>query len=218
MTTAGALILALRCVPCFGSSSLFNYSAVVYEKPNQERANQEKEPRCSVKQLLENYFLEFLELFCSKIAGSIDRRSKIKHVKEEVFVTLKSNKVLKPDLVAEFKGKGGNRKFLVHLEPQSRRKRDFSRRMFLYHSLLHFVHGLPVYQVAVCSYGKPRTREPDSHKMQAVDGKFIVRFKFECVQLNRLKWRKFAHRSCISAAALICTMPIAPRDRVCVWN
>jgi hypothetical protein len=58
----------------------------------------------------------------------------------------------------------------------------------------------------------PARAEPRSYSVR-LPGLDVLRFNFECVQLNRLSWRAFMKKPSPVAAALMSRMRVRPRDR-----
>ncbi|MEL6319613.1 MAG: Rpn family recombination-promoting nuclease/putative transposase [Cyanobacteria bacterium J06626_14] len=163
------------------------------------------------KELLSNFFLEFLELFLPELASTIERKT-IRFLPQEYFVdlTLGEKKII--DLLVEVQQAGEDMAFLVHLEAQSSSEPDFARRMFFYFARLYQKYRQRVYPIVVFSFDKPYRKEPHQHKVEFPNIK-VLEFNFTSIQLNRLNWRDFLHQPNPVAAALMSKMQIAPEDR-----
>lgn len=167
------------------------------------------------KQLLKEFFVEFIELFLPAVAAYLVP-SEIKFLDKEVFTDLPVGKKRAADLVARVKFKGHAAHFLIHVEPESSRRERrgvFARRMFDYFALLTRDYGLPVYPVALLSYDKPRDAEADVFRVIFPD-KTVLEFRFTVIQLNRLNWRAYLRHDNPVASALMAKMGFTPEERV----
>src|SRR5687767_13703545 len=96
------------------------------------------------KQLLTNFFYEFIELFLPDVAAFTDRGA-IEFLNKEVFTDLTAGERHEVDLVVKSRFRNEPTFFLVHVENQSIAQPAFARRMFGYFARLHEKHGLPIY-------------------------------------------------------------------------
>ncbi len=167
------------------------------------------------KKLLREFFSEFIELFLPQVALYLDT-SEIKFLDKEIFAALASRDKRNADLVAQVRFKGTATQFLIHIEPESaRRKRRgaFARRMFDYFAMLTRQSRLPVYPIALLSYDSPRDAESEVFSVVFPD-KQILEFRFTIIQLNRLNWRDYLRHDNPVASALMVKMGFAPEERV----
>ena len=167
------------------------------------------------KKLLREFFSEFIELFLPQVAVYLNT-SEIKFLDKEIFAALSSRDKRTADLVAQVKFKNTATHFLVHIEPESaRRKRRgaFARRMFDYFAMLTRQSRLPVYPIALLSYDSPRDAESEVFSVAFPD-KQILEFRFTIIQLNRLNWRDYLRHDNPVASALMVKMGFAPEERV----
>src|SRR5690625_1258191 len=88
------------------------------------------------KELIDNFFEEFLEAFFPKIHAEIDFES-IRPLSEELFTDLIDGENRRVDLAIEVKLKGKETLVIIHVEPQSTYQKGFHQRMFLYFCLLY---------------------------------------------------------------------------------
>jgi len=163
------------------------------------------------KQLLREFFIEFLALFFPKVLRYIDRGS-IEFLPPEIFTDITGGERHEVDLVVKARFRGRDAFFLIHIENQASAQRDFPRRMFNYYARLHLDRGLPVYPIAIFSFDKPGTAQPDTYRVVFPDRE-VLRFRYRTVQLNRLNWRSFVRHRNPLAAALMAKMRIAPAER-----
>lgn len=167
------------------------------------------------KKLLREFFSEFIELFLPEVAAYLDA-SEIKFLDKEIFAALASRDKRNADLVAQVRFKNTATHFLIHIEPESaRRKRRgaFARRMFDYFAMLTRQSRLPVYPIALLSYDSPRDAEEEVFRVVFPD-KQVLEFRLTIIQLNRLKWRDYLRHDNPVASALMVKMGFAPEDRV----
>src|SRR5271157_1719812 len=107
------------------------------------------------KELLTNFFREFIELFLPDVAAYIES-GPLEFLDKEVFTDLASSERHEVDLLAKARFRDqGEAFFLIHVENQANAQEEFAGRMFRYFSRLHEKHGLPVFPVALLSYDKP---------------------------------------------------------------
>jgi hypothetical protein len=163
------------------------------------------------KKLLRTFFLEFVDVFLPDVAEYLDRDS-IEFLDKEVFPELGEDFVREMDLVVKARFRGKPLFFLINIEPQSSRQARFNRRMFFYAAWLDKTFDLPVYPVALLTYDKPRTPEPNSY---AIDfpGWQVLNFQFRTIQLNHLNWRDYLRHHNPVATALMVKMNIARQEQ-----
>jgi len=164
------------------------------------------------KHLLTTFFVEFLQAFLPEVATYVDTHTLEFLDKEVISRITADSKKREADLVVKAKFKGEETFFLVHVENQSRREKDFPKRMFRYFSRLHDQYNLPVYPIALFSYDTPRTPEPNTYRV-VFPNKRVLGFEYSVVQLNQLSWRSFLGQPNPVATALMAKMQIASGDR-----
>ena len=164
------------------------------------------------KELLSNFFVEFLDLFLPNVSAFLDRDTAVVPMDKEVFTDVTLGEKHEVDLVMNVRFRGEDAFFLVHLENQSTPQADFPKRMFRYFARLTEKYDLPVYPVVVFSYDAPQRPEPDRFVV-SFPGETVLRFQYRVIQLNRLPWRRFVRQPNPVAAALMAKMKMAPRDR-----
>ncbi len=164
------------------------------------------------KKLLRIFFLEFVEVFLPDVAQYLDKTS-LEFLDKEVFPELDVEFSREADLVVKARIRGKESFFLIHVENQAARRPRFTRRMFFYTAWLDKTFDLPVYPVALLTYDKPRSPEPDHYEIEFPDFA-VLQFKFRTIQLNRLNWRDYLRQQNPVATALMSKMNIAFEDRV----
>lgn len=180
------------------------------------------------KELLQTFFIDFLDLFLPAVAAYLDPAT-IEFLDKELLSDLSTGRSGEVDLLvkARFRREttrsapgdttpppsaDGPAYFLVHVENQSSAEPDFAERMFRYFAQLTLRHRLAVYPIALLTYETPRRPEPDRYTLTFPD-RVVLDFGFHAIQLNRLDWREFARRPNPVAAALMAKMRIDPPDR-----
>ena len=162
------------------------------------------------KELLTEFFADFIELFLPELARYLDNSS-LSFLDKEIFTDLAAGERLEPDLVvrAQFAGQEGC--FLIHVENQAQTQPEFGRRMFRYFARLHEQHALPVYPIVLFSHESP-VPEPDHYTVVFPDFE-VLRFRYRVVQLSRMHWRDFLRRANPVASALMAKMGMTAEER-----
>ena len=120
------------------------------------------------KELLTNFFFEFIELFLPRVAEYLDR-GRLEFLDKEVFTDVTAGECHEADLVAKVRFRDADAFFLIHIETQSAARPDFAKRVFRYFARLHERHDLPVYPIALFSYDAPSRPEPDRFQVSFPD-------------------------------------------------
>jgi len=115
------------------------------------------------KELLNTFFMDFIELFLPEMARYIDSSS-LEFLDKEIFSDVTAGDTHEVDLIVKAKFKGSESFFVVHVETQSDRQPEFGRRLYGYFARLYEKYNLPIYPVAVLSFDQPRTRQPCAHE------------------------------------------------------
>ena len=163
------------------------------------------------KELIVNFFIEFLELFFRQLINYLDRDS-ITFLDKEIFTDVTAGEKYEGDLIAQVKFAGQDTYFLIHIEAQSTSKTNFNRRMFSYFARFHEKFVLPVYPIVVFSYDRPQKEASKQYEVSFPDLK-VLEFNYQVIQLNRLNWRDFLNQSNPVASALMAKMRIEKKDR-----
>ncbi len=162
--------------------------------------------------MLTTFFVEFIELFFPDMVEYLDADS-LEFIDKEIFTDITQGERREADLLVKCRFQGREAFFLIHLEHQSKREKDFAKRMFFYFARLTEKFALPVYPIALFSYDKPKTPEKSQYIVRFPDRK-VVEFNFAVIKLNRLDWRDFILRDNPAASALMAKMGIETEDRV----
>jgi hypothetical protein len=164
------------------------------------------------KELLSEFFFEFLDLFFPTLAARVDRSHAPVFLDKESFGEPQVDSRREMDLVARLQLRDeGEACFLVHLEHEGQDKGDLPARMFRYFSRLWDRHQLPIYPIALLSFAgrkvQPQGFSLHFHDLPALD------FRYRTVQLNQLDWRAFVNQPNPVASALMARMKVHKSDR-----
>ena len=162
------------------------------------------------KELLRQFFLEFLQLFFPKMAAAIDPAS-LAFLDKELFTGPPANERFESDLVARARFFGIEAYFIILAEAHEQGQFDFNERMFWYFALLIHRHKLPVYPIALLSYHSSRTAI-GNYRVAFPDLQ-VLDFNFRVIQLKKLNWRDFLRNPNPVAAALMTKMGMTPEER-----
>ncbi len=169
------------------------------------------------KELLRTFFVEFVELFLPAVNEYLEPDSLV-FLDKEIFTDVVVGERHTADLVVKARFKGQPSCFLIHTEPQASRRQlrgQFGARMFDYFARLTAAHKLPVYPIALLTYERPHSLEPDVWRVAFPD-KVVLEFRYTVIQLNRLDWRAYLRRDNPVAGALMAKMGFAEQERVTV--
>ena len=163
------------------------------------------------KELLRTFFIEFLELFFPTLAIRVDRTQAPQFLDKENFGELASDTRREMDLVAQLRLIDTQAYFIVHLEHEARSPDPLPERMFCYFSRTWDRYRLPVYPIAIFSFGSRKPR-PEGFHLHIHD-RAVLDFRYATVELRRLDWRRFVDQPNLVACALMSRMRIARKDR-----
>ncbi|HLO87694.1 MAG TPA: DUF4351 domain-containing protein [Nostocaceae cyanobacterium] len=163
------------------------------------------------KELLTNFFPDFIELFFPEITTYWEQNS-LEFLPQEVFtdVTEGERKIL--DLVVKASFRNQDALFIIHTEHQSYSQPDFNRRMFTYFARLHEKYALPIYPIVIYSHDTPQTPEPNTYSVE-FPGWNVLEFNYRVIQLNNLHWQDFVNQQNPVASALISKMRKSQPER-----
>jgi hypothetical protein len=164
------------------------------------------------KQLISNFFVEFIELFLPAVAAYLDQEFAMVPLDKEIFTDVTSGDSHEVDLLMRAKYLNKDAFFLFHTEHQSQPQLRFPQRMFFYYSRLLMVYNQPVYPIVIYSHDKPLRQEPDHFEVSFPD-KTVLRFDYTVIQLNRMSWRQFVNTPNPVASALMSKMNVSKEDR-----
>jgi predicted transposase YdaD len=163
------------------------------------------------KELLQEFFAEFIDLFLPDVSAYLDKTS-VEFVDKEVFTDITAGVRHEADLVVKARFKGTDSCFLIHVETQAHPQSEFPRRLFSYFARLYEKYNLPIYPIVVFSFDRPKSIQPCQYEVRFPDRE-VLKFNYAVVQLNQLSWRDFMQQPNPVAAALMAKMTIATKDR-----
>lgn len=162
------------------------------------------------KQLIQNFFDAFLELFFPNIYKRINLKT-IEFLSEEMFTDIVNGTTRRLDIVVQAKLNKEDTLIIIHIEPQSYEQRNFNERMFQYYSFLYNEHRLPIIPIAVFSYDENWDEDEFSLEIMNVG---LVKFRYLTLHLRKMDWRKFIRADNPVAAALLSKMGYTEEERV----
>jgi hypothetical protein len=163
------------------------------------------------KEVLGQFFSEFIDLFFPDIAAFLDRDS-IQFEPLEVFPDLLKGKANTTDLIVKAKFLGTDTYFIIHLEHQAEFDAYFDRRMFQYFALLERDYDLPIYPIVIFSHRSPKQSGDRSYTIN-FPGWQVLQFNYRVIRLNHLPWKDFLNSPNPVASAFMSKMKIPRRDR-----
>jgi Domain of unknown function (DUF4351) len=163
------------------------------------------------KELLGEFFPEFITLFFPQVAEYLDRDS-IEFQPQEIFADLVDGNTYEADIVVKVRFRGQDSYFIIHVEHQSVFDQDFDRRMFNYFALLHRIFQLPVYPIVLFSHRSPRQTGDRTYTVEFPDWE-VLRFNYRAIRLNHLKWQDYAQQQNPVASALMAKMKMKRQER-----
>lgn len=163
------------------------------------------------KELLTNFFPEFIELFFPDVSAYWERDS-VEFLPQEVFTDVTEGERKIVDLVVRASFRNQDALFIIHTEHQSASQADFNQRMFCYFARLHEKFALPVYPVVIYSHDSPQRPEPNSYRVE-FPGWTVLEFNYRVIQLNRLQWQDFMNLRNPVASALMSKMRMETQER-----
>jgi hypothetical protein len=163
------------------------------------------------KELIGEFFPEFITLFFPQIAEYLDRAS-IEFQPQEIFADLVDGDTYEADVVVKARFRGQESYFIIHVEHQSVFDSDFDYRMFIYFALLHRIFHLPVYPIVLFSHRSPRQAGDRTYKVEFPDWE-VLRFNYRAIRLNHLKWQDYAQQQNPVASALMSKMKMKRQER-----
>jgi len=163
------------------------------------------------KELLQTFFVEFMQLFFPDACRFIDFRH-LKFLQQELYTDVVAGDKHVVDILVETRLKEEPGLILVHLEPQAYVQKDFNERMFIYFSRLYEKYRRRILPVAVFSYDQVRD-EPDRFYLE-FPFLNVLEFRYFKLELKKLNWRDYAAGANPVAAALLSKMGFGPEERV----
>jgi hypothetical protein len=166
------------------------------------------------KQVLGEFFPEFIELFFPQVAAYLDRDS-IEFLPLELFADLVSGDAFETDLIVKVRFRGQESYFIIHIEHQGKFDQGFDKRVFNYFALLHRDDDLPIYPIVIFSHRSPKLAGDRSYSVAFPDWE-VLRFNYRAIRLNHLAWQDFVGKANPVASAFMAKMKIRKADRLVV--
>ncbi|MFM9330351.1 Rpn family recombination-promoting nuclease/putative transposase [Paenibacillus mesotrionivorans] len=163
------------------------------------------------KELLRNFFREFMELFFPETAEQINFAS-VEFLSEEVVVDIAGGTKKRLDVLVKTRLKQEQAFILVHQEPQAYYQEEFPERMFIYTARLYEKYRLRVLPIAIISH-KRQIPEPDTFGWELPHLE-VLRFRYHRLHLRKLNWRDFVHSGNPVAAALLSSMGYNEEEKI----
>jgi hypothetical protein len=153
------------------------------------------------KEFLQAFLQEFLKLFYPRVEERLDFRE-IEFLDKEVFTDLAEGSRREADLIAKLRTQQGRPELvLIHVEVQTRRKRNVPARMFEYYSLLWSRHKLPIFPIVIYLRGGDKGLATEEYHRE-IFGYEVLRFRYESVRLARLDAEEYRRKDSPVGAAL----------------
>jgi hypothetical protein len=170
------------------------------------------------KQLLETFFVDFIELFAPALAEYLEL-SDLTFLRQQYFTDLIDGDRKAIDILVQVPVKANQlatespiHTILVHIENQASSEADFTQRVFFYFAELYRQYRFPIYPIVVFSFDAPKRIESNQHVISLPELD-VLKFNFQAIQLNRLNWRDFLQHHNPVAVALMSKMNILEVDR-----
>jgi hypothetical protein len=153
------------------------------------------------KEFLQAFLQEFLKLFYPSVEERLDFRE-VEFLDKEVFTDVSEGSRREADVIAKLRTHQGSPELvLVHVEVQTRRKRDVPARMFEYYALLWSRYKVPIFPIAVYLRGGRESLATEEYRVELF-GYEVLKFRFETVRLARLDAEEYRKRNDPVGAAL----------------
>ncbi|SDJ05147.1 Rpn family recombination-promoting nuclease/putative transposase [Natribacillus halophilus] len=164
------------------------------------------------KELIQEFFQEFMVLFFPKVHENIDYVH-LKFLDKEMITDVSDREKRYLDIIVETKLRGEDSLIIVHVEPQASYQPNFNDRMFRYFSRLYERHRRRIVPIAVFSYDEKNKEEPNSFKMSFpfLD---VLQFNYLTVELNKLNWREYIRKDNPVAGALMSKMGYTKDEKI----
>lgn len=145
------------------------------------------------KEMLQEFFREFLELFYPDVAVRLDFEQ-VTFLDKETFTDLPEGRLREVDLAAQVFTRDGQPEIvLIHVEVQAQRRSDFPYRMWEYYSLLRLRHRIPVFPIAIYLSPGAGGLTTESYT-EALFTRDILRFQFEVIGLPDLSFTEYVEQ------------------------
>jgi predicted transposase/invertase (TIGR01784 family) len=181
---------------------------------DEKKASSEREKHDELfKLLLENFFLEFIELFFPQVSSLIDSKHII-FMPQEVIVDILAKDKHIVDILVETRFKDEEGIVLIHVENQSQKVPGYNEKMFRYYSRLYEKYRKKILPVIVYAH-KEKAREAESFEI-VFSFLPVLAFNFLAVHLVRENWRDYIRKNNPVAAALLSKMNYTEEEKVSI--
>ncbi|MEW5920426.1 MAG: Rpn family recombination-promoting nuclease/putative transposase [Bacillota bacterium] len=162
------------------------------------------------KELLTNFFQEFMEAF-SPEAGRMLDYSSLEFLSQEILTDVTAGEKKYIDILVKTRLLGEEGFVLVHVEPQARKQVGFAKRMFRYYARLFLKYNLRILPVAVLSHNTKK-EEPNSFEI-AFPFLKVLEFEFMQLHLKRHSWKDYLQKDNPAVAALMACMDYREEEK-----
>ena len=153
------------------------------------------------KEFLHVFLRDFLKLFYPHVEKRLDFHN-IEFLDKEVFTDLHDGSRREADVVAKLRtGDGKQELVLIHVEIQSRPRRDVNERMFEYYSLLRSRYKIPIFPIVIYLRGGTKGLAVEEYREKLFETE-ILRFRYQSVRLARLDAEEYLEGGGSVGAAL----------------
>jgi len=197
----------MAVIACVKESSSAYYKGMMIREEKKEYVKHDQ----IFKELINNFFAEFLDVFFPEVHAGLDFKS-VKPLSEELYTDLIKGENRRVDIVIEAKLKDTDTLIIIHVEPQSTHQDDFHKRMYLYFSLLYNKYRKPILPIAIFSYDDKHT-EVDEFRIE-FPFFHVLTFNFLMLELKKKNWRDYIKSDNPVAAALLGKMGYRKEEKV----
>ena len=165
------------------------------------------------KELIWNFFPEFMQLFFYEAAQKLDFTT-IRRMENELFTDLPEGVRREPDLLIEVKALDNKPELiLVHIEVQAKREKEMPHRMWEYYHLLRLRSRKPVFPVVLYLVKSTGGIKEECYTEGLFD-KEIITFRYTSIGLPDLSAEEYLEKDNILAPALSVLMRLEGMNRV----
>ena len=146
------------------------------------------------KELLREFFREFIELFYPQVAERLDF-DRVEFLDKEAFTDLPKGRRREADLLVRvYTRDGAPEIIIIHIEVQARREREVPGRIFEYYGIYRFRHRLPILPIVLYLAPARAALRRRSHT-EGVLGINVLRFVYQVVGLPDLEFDEYHARA-----------------------
>lgn len=165
------------------------------------------------KEFLREFLQEFLRLFYPDVEARLNFEG-VEFPETELFIDFPGGGRRQADVVAKLETFDGSPELiLIHVEIQARPEREFEARMFEYYALLWSRYKLPILPIVLYLRGGNIGLTREEYDV-SLFGRDVLRFRYDCVRLERLEVKEYLGRGDPVAAALAALMDRSSIDNI----